>query len=146
MSVSYPFKKIKTLCSVIYVKRGFILNAIILILLITKSFITKLNNGIIFVATVQYDSNMNHSISVEKNIECLVLNPPQNLSLLLNQFNSLSDKTDLHDDDDDDDDDDEDDDNDIDLINNCKHFYVEQVPILKILKKSLKMFHINACS
>ena len=67
----------------IYVKRGFILNAIILILLITKSFITKLNNGIIFVATVQYDSNMNHSISVEKNIECLVLNPPQNLKMMM---------------------------------------------------------------
>ena len=127
----------------IYVKRGFILNAIILILLITKSFLAKLNNGIIFVATVHYDSNMNHSIPVEKNIECLVLNPPQNLSLLLNQFNnSLSDKADLHDDDNDDDDDDDG----IDLINNCKHFYVEQVPILKILKKSLKMFHINACS
>ena len=58
--------------------------AIILILLIAKSFITKLNHGIIFVATVQYDSNMNHSIPVEKNIEYLVLNQPQNLSLLFN--------------------------------------------------------------
>ena len=60
----------KTLSSVIYVKRGFILNAVILILLITKSFKTKLNHGIVFVATVQYF-----------------------------QFNNLSDKTNLHDDD-----------------------------------------------
>ena len=76
---------------------------------------------------------MDHSITVEKNIGSLVLNPPQNLSLLFNQFNSLSDETNLHNDD-------------IDKINNCKYYDVEQVQTLKIPKNSLKMFHINACS
>ena len=104
----------KTPCSVIFVKCEFILNAVILILLITKSFKTKLNHGIVFVATVQYL-------------------PPQNLSLLLNQFNSLSDETNLNDDD-------------VDKINNCKYYDVEQVQTLKIHKNSLKIFHINACS
>ena len=76
---------------------------------------------------------MDHSITVEKNIGSLVLNPPQNLSLLFNQFNSLSDETNLHNDD-------------TDKINNCKYYDVEQVQTLKIPKNSLKMFHINACS
>ena len=62
---------------------------------------------------------MDHSITVEKNIVTLVLNPPQNRRLLFNQFNSLSDKKNLHDDDDDDDDDD------VDKINNCKYHDVE---------------------
>ena len=78
---------------------------------------------------------MDHSINVEKNIRSLVLNSPQNL---FNQFNSLSDETNLHDDDDDDDD--------VDKINNCKYYDLEQVQTLKIPKNSLKMFYINACS
>ena len=51
----------------------------------------------------------------------LVLNPIQNLSFLFNQFNSLSDETNLHNDD-------------VDKINNCKYYDVEQVQILKIPK------------
>ena len=43
---------------------------------------------------------MDHCITVEKNIGSLVLNPPPNLSLLFNQFNSISDETNLHDDND----------------------------------------------
>ena len=31
---------------------------------------------------------MDHSNTVEKNIESLVLNPPQNFSMLFNQLNS----------------------------------------------------------
>ena len=53
----------------------------------------------------------------------LVLNPIQNLSFLFNQFNSLSDETNLHNDD-------------VDKINNCKYYDVEQVQILKIPKNS----------
>ena len=75
---------------------------------------------------------MDHSITVEKNIGSLVLNPPQNLSLLFNQFNSLSDETNLHDD--------------VDKINNCKQYDVEQVQTLKIPKNSQKMFPTNAYS
>ena len=58
---------------------------------------------------------MDHSITVEKNIGPLVLNPIQNLSFLFNQFNSLSDETNLHNDD-------------VDKINNCKYYDVEQIP------------------
>ena len=134
----------------IYVKHGFILNAVILILLITKSFKTKLNRGIVFVATVQYFPLVNQIINnftsfyfmrttwitvllLKKNIGSVVLNPPQNLSLLFFQFNSLADETNLQDDD-------------VDKINNCKYYDVEQMQTLKIPKNSLKMFHINACS
>ena len=63
---------------------------------------------------------MDYSITVEKNIGSLVLHPPQNRSLLFNQFSSLSDETNLHDDD-------------VDKINNCKYYDVEQVQTLKIL-------------
>ena len=42
---------------------------------------------------------MNHSITGGKNIGSLALNPPQNLSLLFDQFNSSSNETSLHDDD-----------------------------------------------
>ena len=139
----------KTLCSVIYVKHGFILNAVILILLITKSFKTKLNCGIVFVTTVQYFPLVNQIINnstsfyfmrttwitvllLKKNIGSVVWNPPQNLSLFI-QFNSLADETNLQDDD-------------VDQINNCKYYDVEQMQTLKIPKNSLKMFHINACS
>ena len=38
------------------------------------------------------------------------------------------------------------DDDNVDEINNCKFYDVEQVQILKISKNSLKMFRINACS
>ena len=37
-------------------------------------------------------------------------------------------------------------DDDVDEINNCEFYDVEQVQILKIPKNSLKMFRINACS
>ena len=53
---------------------------------------------------------------------------------MFNQFNSLSDETNLHDDDG------------VDKINNCKYYDLEQVQTLKIPKNSLKMFYINACS
>ena len=76
---------------------------------------------------------MDHSTTVEKNIGSLILNPPQNLSLLFNHFNSLSDETNLHDDD-------------VDKIINCIYYDVEQVQTLKIPKNYFKMFHINACS
>ena len=66
---------------------------------------------------------------LKRNIGSLVLNPPQNLSLLFNQFNSLSEETNLHDDN-------------VDKINNCKYYDAEQVQILKIPKN----FHINVCS
>ena len=35
-----------------------------------------------------HENNMDHSTTVKKNIESLILNPPQNLSLLFNHFNS----------------------------------------------------------
>ena len=76
---------------------------------------------------------MDHSITVKKNIRSPVLNPLQNLSLLFNHFNSLSDETNLPDDD-------------IDKTKNCKYYDVEQVQTLKIPKNSIKMFHINVCS
>ena len=55
------------------------------------------------------------------------------MSLLFNQFNSLSEETDLHDDD-------------VDKMDNCKYYDVEQMRTLKIPMNSLKVFHINACS
>ena len=59
---------------------------------------------------------MNHSI-VEKNTGSLILNPPENLSKLFSQFNSLSDETNLHDDDDEEED--------VDKINDCKYDKVQ---------------------
>ena len=56
-----------------------------------------------------------------------MLNPPENLGLLFNQFNSLNAETNLHDDD-------------VDKINNCKYYDVDQMQKLKSPKKSLKMF------
>ena len=70
----------------------------------------KLNNQQ-FYKFLLHENNMDHSITVEKNIGSLVLNPPQNLSLLFNQFNSLSDETNLHNDD-------------VDKIYNCKYYDV----------------------
>ena len=52
--------------------------------------------------------------TIEKNIGSLALIPPQNLTLLFNQFNSLPDETNLHD-------------NDVDKTNNCNYYNVEQV-------------------
>ena len=121
-------------------KHEFTLNAFILILLITKSFKTKVNHGIVFVATVQYFLLVNNStsfyfmrttyITVLLLKRTTILNPSQNLSLLFNQFNSLSDETNFHDDD-------------VDKINNCKYYDAEQVQTLKIPKNSFKMFHIK---
>ena len=54
------------------------------------------------------------------------------MSLLFNQLNSLFDETNFYD-------------HDVDKINNCNYYDVEQVQTLKIPKNSLKMFHINAC-
>ena len=76
---------------------------------------------------------MDHSITVKKNTGSPVLNPLQNLNLLFNHFNSLSDETNLPDDD-------------IDKTKNCKYYDVEQVQTLKIPKNSIKIFHINVCS
>ena len=53
--------------------------------------------------------------------------------MLFNQFNSLSDETNLHDDD-------------VHKINNYKYYDVEQAQTLKIPKNSLKLFHISAFS
>ena len=52
--------------------------------------------------------------TIEKNIGSLALIPPQNLTLLFNQFNSLPDETNLRD-------------NDVDKTNNCNYYNVEQV-------------------
>ena len=91
----------------------------------------KLNNQQ-FYKFLPHEKNLDHSITIEKNIGFLVLiNAPQNLSLLLNQFSCLSDETNLHD---------------VDKINNCKYYDAEQVQTLKIPKNYFKMFHINACS
>ena len=70
--------------------------------------------------------------NTDSNENCLVLNPPKNLSHLFNEFNNFMPNPN----------------NDPENLVNCKYYDISQVKKLKTCdgNKSLPLFHLNTCS
>ena len=132
---------------VICVKHGSTLNATILIILITIIYKVVTNHGIAFlvpqcsfhlvILTIKkflgFVNNNNDNNNESKNSNSfLILKPPADLALLLNQFNNAIPENNIDPED----------------AIQSKYYDIDELQQLKIpnKEKSLSLFHINSCS